>query len=112
MNRTALLCFIVSWFVCMSGYGQGAITANGTLRKSAPRGGPGSSYANAVTIYASDANSGVASEYRYLSAHFPGSKPINHSREYYTNRKYDVLTFATPDGKTSRLYFDYRISRG
>jgi hypothetical protein len=112
MNRITVLCVVVFWFLCASTYGQGPITANGTLRKSTPPGGPGSSYANAVTIYASDANSGVASEYQYLSAHFPGSKPINHSREYYTNRKYDVLTFATPDGKTRRLYFDYRISRG
>ena len=112
MNRTTALCVVVFWFLCASSYGQGAITANGTLRKSTPPGGPGSSYRNAVTIYASDDNNGVASEYRYLSAHFPGSKLINRTREFYTNRTYDVLTFATPDGKTSRLYFDYRIHRG
>src|SRR5437868_3439502 len=114
MNRIIILllwvavCCLVCW---SSGDAQNGITANGTLRPGIPAGGPGSSYTKAVPIYARDGASGVPSEYRYLSAHFPGSKPINHNREFYTDRMYDVLTFATVDGKTSRLIFDYRIHK-
>ena len=112
MKRITVLGLVVFCFVYASAYGQGPVTANGSLRKTdTSSGGQGSSYAKAVMIYARDENGGVASEYRYLSAHFPGSKPINHNREFYTNKRYDVLTFATADGKTSRLYFDYRIHR-
>jgi len=91
---------------------QMEIPSGGTIRKlNAPPGGPGSSYYRAIPITASDETSGVASEYAYLARNFPGSKAINHSREWYTGRRYDVITFTTSGGEKRILFFAYKISR-
>jgi hypothetical protein len=113
MTRGGLFCAAICWLVCASTNGQSGITSNGTLRKSvSPAGGPGSSYKQALIIYASDESSGVGSEYRFLSAHFPGAKEISRSREYYSKTTYDVITFVAPDGNKRAVYFDYRIHKG
>jgi hypothetical protein len=113
MNRLILVCTIVCSIGSTPVNGQiEASSHGGTIRKFVvPPGGPGSSYAKAVVITASDDTSGIGSEYRYLSAHFPGSKPINHGREFYTKRTYDIITFTTPDSQKRALYFEYHIHR-
>src|SRR3954451_13447232 len=88
---------------------QIGITAHGTTRKYAtPPGGPGSSYQKAIIIHSADWSSGVNTEYHYVQSHFPGCKIVNHARESYTGRTYDIVRFTGRDGSTAAMYFDYR----
>ena len=88
---------------------QIGITANGTTRKYAtPPGGPGSSYQKAIIIQSADWTSGLTNEYNYVQSHFPGCKIVNHSREYYTGRTYDIISFTARDGSRGAMYFNYR----
>jgi hypothetical protein len=88
---------------------QIGITAHGTTRKYAtPPGGPGSSYQKAIIIHSADWSSGVNTEYNYVQSHFPGCKIVNHAREYYTGKTYDIITFTARDGTRGTKYFDYR----
>ena len=91
----------------------GAPLTGGTVRRQSgsSKAGPGSSYRKAIPIHSADYTSGVKSEYGYLAAHFPGAKPVNHGREYYTKRTYDVITFVTPDGERRALYFELFVSK-
>src|SRR3954467_5843773 len=90
---------------------QIGIESGGTTRTFInPPGGPGSSYNRAIVIHGSKSNNGISSEYSYLATHFPGSKPLSLSPEYYTKRAYHILTFLTPSGQRRALYFEYRYS--
>ncbi len=110
MNAPLLLSIIGSLLIVGPANGQG-VSNGGTLRKVVrARGAEGSSFAKAIVIYASDWENGIPKEYQYLSTHFPGSKPINHTRQYYTHYTYDIITF-TADGKKHALYFSYRVSQ-
>jgi len=113
MNRLALLlCGALCGIAVIPLSAQMEIQTGGTIRKlNAPPGGPGSSYQRAIPITASDERSGVPSEYAYLAKNFPGSKPINHSREWYTGRRYDVITFTTSGGQKRNLFFAYKVYR-
>jgi hypothetical protein len=111
MKHIAYWCLSLTLFGSSTMTAQIGIQAGGTTRTFAtPPGGPGSSYNKAIVIHGSKSDSGVRSEYGYLAAHFPGSKALNHSREYYTKRTYDVLTFVTHDGQKRALYFEYQYS--
>jgi hypothetical protein len=107
MKRFLLVYIIGSVIASGVTSGQG-VSAGGTTRKFVGT-EKGASFANPIVIYVSNEKSGVASEYNYLSVHFPGSKPINHTRQFATNRTYDIITFTAADGKRRLLYFDYRI---
>src|SRR4051812_32320227 len=112
MNRLSILCGALCWLAVIPLSAQTEIQTGGTIRKmNAPPGGPGSSYQRAVPITAPNDTSGVNSEYAYLTKNFPGSKPINHSREWYTGRRYDVITFTTSGGQKRILFFVYRVYR-
>src|ERR1043165_7071472 len=100
MKTIWLVCVMLCGLVITSVHAQMEIPSGGTIRKlNAPPGGPGSSYHRAIPITAADENSGVPAEYAYLARNFPGSKPVNHSREWYTGRRYDVITFTTRGGE-------------
>jgi hypothetical protein len=108
MKRCPLFYILCYLFVASALYGQMGITAGGTTRKFAtPPGGPGSSYAKAIPIHAPDWNSGIKTEYNYVQKHFPNAKAVNHGREWYTNKTYDVITLTMPDGTKRVLYFRY-----
>jgi hypothetical protein len=112
MNRLLILCLPLCCLAVIPLSAQMGMTTGGTVRKLyAPPGGPGSSYQRAIPITAPDETSGVKSEYAYLTKNFPGSKPINHSRESYTGRTYDVITFTTSGGQKRTVFFTYMIHR-
>src|SRR5437868_14287627 len=112
INRSLSLCAALCWLAVVSLNAQTEIQSGGTIRKAnSPPGGPGSSYQRAIPITAMDATSGIKSGYAYLARSFPGSKAINHSREVYTGRRYDVITFTTSGGQTRILFFAYAIHR-
>ena len=111
MNHLLILCATLCCFIVTGANAQMEIPTGGTIRKTnAPPGGPGSSYQRAIPVTARDATSGVRTEYAILAKSYPGSKPTNHSREYYTGRRYDVITFSTAGGEKRSIYFRYTIS--
>ena len=90
---------------------QIGISSGGTTRTFVtPPGGPGSSYNKAISIHGTKKDTGVHAEYAYLASHFPGAKPLHHSREFYTYRMYDVITFQTAAGQKRALYFQVFLS--
>ena len=106
-----LLILALCSFIVTGASAQMEIPTGGTIRKTnAPPGGPGSSYQRALPITARDQTSGVRTEYAILAKTYPGSKPTNHSREYYTGRRYDVITFTTAGGEKRWMYFRYTVS--
>ena len=108
MKKYLLFWTVCCWLLAAAANGQMSIPTGGTTRKYAtPPGGPGSSYAKAIPIHAPDWKSGVNAEYNYLRTHFPSSKAVNHAREFYTDKTYDVITFTTSDGTRRALYFRY-----
>lgn len=108
MNRYFLFCTLLCLWFASTVNGQFSVPTGGTTRKYAtPPGGPGSSYAKAISIHAPDWNSGINTEYNYVRTHFPNCKAVKHSREFYTDKTYDVITFTMPDGTKGALYFRY-----
>lgn len=104
--KKCLILFCLA-LVCASVNAQ-SIPTGGTTRKYAtPPGGPGSSYNKAISIHAPDWNSGIKAEYAYVQKHFPSCKAVKHSREWYTDKTYDVISFTTPEGTTRAVYFRY-----
>ena len=104
--------FFLGALICLFGVlhanAQFTIRSGGTTRKYAtPPGGPGSSYAKAISIHSADWTSGIKTEYSYVRTHFPKCTAVKHSREWYTDKTYDVITFTMPDGTTKALYFRY-----
>jgi hypothetical protein len=71
--------------------------------------GVGSSYSTAIIVPATTEMAGVRYEHEYIRSHYAGSRFISQSLSTYGGKPYDVMTFATSDGKQYTLYFD--ISR-
>ena len=113
MKHFLMLGMIVSLIATGTTRGQEiGVSSGGTTRTFVtPPGGPGSSYHKAIIIEGRDETSGIQSEYVYLQRHFPGCKAINHKREFYTKRTYDIITFTTPAGEKRALYFEYVVHR-
>ena len=112
MTRLVNLCGAVSWVALSVVDAQMEIQSGGTIHKlNPPPGGPGSSYQRAIPITAPDETRGVKMEYAYLARNYPGATPLNHSREWYTGRRYDVITFTTSAGQKRTLFFAYSVHR-
>jgi hypothetical protein len=71
--------------------------------------GAGSSFATAIIVPARNEMSGVRYEHDYIRSHYPGSRPISQALSQHRGKPYDIMTFASADGKEHTLYFD--ISR-
>jgi hypothetical protein len=114
MKHLVLLYAITSLIASGATSGQEiGISSGGTTRTFVtPPGGPGSSYRKAIIIEGRDDTSAIPSEYAYLQRYFPGCKAINHKREFYTKRTYDIITFTTPNGEKRALFFEYVMHRG
>ena len=110
MKRPLLLfCALCLLLVVNAAQGQIGVFSKGATNRKVEKsgGGPGSTYNKAISIHAADWKSGVATEYSYIQTHFPGSKALNHAREYYTDKTFDVITFTTADGVKRAVYFRY-----
>jgi hypothetical protein len=69
-------------------------------------GGNGSSFAAAIVVHAADELSGVQSEYAYIRAHHPGYHFVSQALTNHGGKLYDIMIFASADGKKHTLYFD------
>lgn len=70
-------------------------------------GGDGTSCERAVLIKGARGElEGVASEYRWLSEHYPGWNLTEQSLVQSSERSYDVLNFTTADARKQSVCFD------
>ena len=69
-------------------------------------GNEGTSFENAVVIHEKTETKGIAAEYAWLDAHFPGYKMKSQALKMNKKRVYDVLSFTTKQGKDMEIYFD------
>ena len=74
-------------------------------------GGNGTSYRKAILVHAPPGSNPVGPEYDYVMSHFRGCKVVKHSREFYTSRTYDIISFTTPDGATRALFFQIAVEQ-
>ena len=66
----------------------------------------GSSYANAVLIYERSEGKGIAKEYEWLKAHYPGHAVVSQALNNNKGVPYDIITITTSDGTQKKVYFD------
>ncbi len=66
----------------------------------------GSSMTRAIVIEAQGDRAGTAAEFKWISDHFPGSKPSGQRLLNDGDRYYDAIDFITASGDQKRLYFD------
>lgn len=78
-------------------------STKGTVQTSA---NDGTSFENAIMINEKTETKGVAAEYAWLDAHYPGYKMKSQSLKMNKKRVYDVLSFKTRQGKDMDIYFD------
>ena len=69
----------------------------------------GSSFETAIVVPAKNELSGVKYEHDYIRTHYPRSRPLGQSLTTHRAKPYDIMYFATADGKRHAIYFD--ISR-
>jgi len=109
MKRLLFLAVAGSLLAAHTVSAQFSVSSNsGTIRKRNNSGGPGANYSKAIIIHSTDWKSGIATEYNYVRTHFPNCKAINHIREFYTGKTYDIITFTEPSGEKRAVYFNYR----
>jgi hypothetical protein len=70
---------------------------------------PGSSYATAIRVPATNEHAGIRWERSYLASHYRGARFAGQRLGNHAGRVYDIMTIVTPDGKQQSVYFD--ISR-
>lgn len=69
----------------------------------------GSSYEKAIIIKEKSETTGVAAEYKWVNAHYPGAKTEKQGLVHHNGTDYDILTIRLSDGSEKDVYFD--ISR-
>jgi hypothetical protein len=69
-------------------------------------GGDGSSLEKAIVIKAPDEVAGLNAEQTYISIHYGKYKTVDQGLELKKERRFDIITFKTSDGKKHILYFD------
>ncbi|SRR5579871_583748 len=71
-------------------------------------GGDGLSKKTAVVLTSKGEVAGIRSEYAWISAHYPGSKPLTQALTPWDNdgRRFDRITVRTTSGKSLVLWFD------
>jgi len=69
----------------------------------------GSSFDTAIIVPARTETAGVRYEHEYIRTHYPRSRPLGQRLTNHGGKPYDIMFFATADGKQQAIYFD--ISR-
>ncbi len=66
----------------------------------------GSSFEKAVVIRQDHERQGIADEYAWIRARYPGSKTKSQALSYNNKKSYDIIHIVTDDGKEVAVYFD------
>jgi len=66
----------------------------------------GSSFEKAIVITEKGETAGVAAEYKWLRANYPGYKSRMQSLRNYNGKPYDVIAITTAGGTDKDVYFD------
>ncbi len=107
MKSHALILILLSGFLftaCSSSKSISNLSSTkGTVQTST---NDGTSFENAVVIHEKTETKGIAAEYAWLDAHYPGYKIKSQSLKMNKKRVYDVLSFKTKQGKDMEIYFD------
>jgi hypothetical protein len=69
-------------------------------------GGDGMTQANAVIVIAPSERVGVAAEYDWIRARYPGALALGTSTSRQNGRSYDSIDIETKDGTHRTFYFD------
>jgi hypothetical protein len=81
----------------------GTVKANKT---SAGAEGTGTSFTDAIIVDENTETAGVAAEYKWLKANYPGYSLISQSLVYNEGKPYDVMDIKTASGEEKKIYFD------
>lgn len=102
--------FVIAMFLLLALAGCRTLSPAPAAAPAAMVGGDGASMATAVVIDAANEADGVAAEYAWLRAHFPGAQVVNQSLLTPAgDHVYDAIEFTARDGTKHTVYFD--ISR-
>jgi hypothetical protein len=86
--------------------GNGAAARDARLETMTFGGGDGTSCAQAVVVHARNEMEGVGAEYQWLAITYPGYARQQQALTTCGDKKADVLTIRTADGRTVDVTFD------
>lgn len=66
----------------------------------------GSSFEKAVVIHEKSESKGIAAEYAWIRANYPGSAVLGQSLLVHKRKPYDRINIKTSDGREMSIYFD------
>jgi hypothetical protein len=75
-------------------------------------GGNGLLYSTAVVVNAKNESSGVAAEYTWLKANYPGYKVEKQAMINHEGKLYDKMDIVTSNGRNKTIYFDITFFYG
>ncbi len=89
-----------------SGTGSPVTTASSSTTSTTSAAKDGSSYETAIVIKEKNESTGVAAEYKWLKANYPGYTLSRQSLQHKNGKSYDVMDIVTKDGEEKKIYFD------
>ena len=108
--RSAALCLFLLVASFMGAMGCATAPAKPVTVEAPPgvtfEGGDGLDCKRRVVIKGADFQSGIAAEYAWLAAHYPGFKRRGQTLDECDGKNADRLDITTADGKQLSIYFD------
>ena len=83
-----------------------SFTACHTTKNATSSGADGSSFDKAIVVHEKTETKGVAWEYKWLAANYPGYSLDQQSLVYSNNKPYDKMDIKTASGESKTIYFD------
>lgn len=101
-----LLMLVASVSSCHHSKNVGGSNKKDEVQKGGTVGGNGLSISEAIVINESNETDGVAAEYDWLRANYPGYSLIKQSLINVEGKPYDKMDIKTADGVKKTIYFD------
>ena len=84
----------------------GSISTSSSISTVRPEERDGSNYEKAIVIKEKTESKGIAAEYKWLQANYPGYKLIRQSLNSQGKNHYDIMDIETKGGERKSIYFD------
>ena len=106
MKKYVLIVSLAVFFCACSASKKTVLNSSETTTTGIASAADGFSYKTAIIIKAKNETTGIAKEYEWLKANYPGYSLIKQSLKENSKKMYDVMQIKTVDGTEKEIYFD------